>query len=195
MDTPEPRMAKPMAKPSYVGVNDLTAEVLSLAFDPTYVPFGAACPDHSLFPTKKLARILAAVGRNDPTLLGRYAMNWAYWYYKQWFPRKGFSKKPPGISRSKMAMVMDCPAYNIGWNAASFSWGTDINPWVYTPWDPYYPFRHPGKTANVAYMDGHVERVGSFAQGRGDPVYWPVYDTDPDGTPPSSGVAYAVYPY
>src|SRR6478672_10759941 len=42
-DTPEPRMAKPMAKPSYVGVNDLTAEVLTLATDPSYVPFGAAC--------------------------------------------------------------------------------------------------------------------------------------------------------
>jgi DNA-binding transcriptional MocR family regulator len=77
-DAPEPRMAKPMAKPSHVGVNDLTAEVLTLACDPTYVPFGAACPHHSLFPTKKLARILAAVGRNDPALLGRYAMNWAY---------------------------------------------------------------------------------------------------------------------
>ena len=77
-DAPEPRMAKPMAKPSYVGVNDLTAEVLTLATDPSYVPFGAACPHHSLFPTKKLARILAAVGRNDPALLGRYAMNWAY---------------------------------------------------------------------------------------------------------------------
>ena len=52
-DTPEPRMARPMAKPSYVGVNDLTAEVLTLAVDPRYVPFGAACPDHTLFPTKK----------------------------------------------------------------------------------------------------------------------------------------------
>lgn len=77
-NAPEPRMAKPMAKPSAVGVNDLTAEVLSLASDPRYVPFGAACPDHSLFPTKKLARILAAVGRNDPSLLGRYAMSSAY---------------------------------------------------------------------------------------------------------------------
>jgi DNA-binding transcriptional MocR family regulator len=78
LDVPEPRMARPMARPSYVGVSDLTAEVLALAFDPSYVPFGAACPDHSLFPTRKLARILAAVGRNDPALLGRYAMNWAF---------------------------------------------------------------------------------------------------------------------
>src|SRR4051812_32146198 len=77
-NVPEPRMARPMAKPSYVGMKDLTAEMLSVAVDPSYVPFGAACPDPSLFPTKKLARILAAVGRNDPALLGRYAMNWAY---------------------------------------------------------------------------------------------------------------------
>lgn len=78
MDIPEPRMAKPMAKPTFVGVNDLAAELFSLATDPNYVPFGAACPDHSLFPTKKLARILASVGRNDPSLLGRYAMSVAY---------------------------------------------------------------------------------------------------------------------
>lgn len=78
MDIPEPRMAKPMAKPTFVGVNDLAAELFSLATDASYVPFGAACPDHSLFPTKKLARILASVGRNDPSLLGRYAMSVAY---------------------------------------------------------------------------------------------------------------------
>jgi DNA-binding transcriptional MocR family regulator len=77
-DAPEPRIARPMARPSYVGVKDLTAEIMGFAVDPSYVPLGAACPDHTLFPTRKLARILAAVGRNDPTLLGRYAMNWAY---------------------------------------------------------------------------------------------------------------------
>lgn len=78
LDTPEPRMARPMARPSYVGMKDLTAEVLSYAVDPAYVPFGAACPDHTLFPTKKLARIMAAVGRDDPSILGRYSMNWAF---------------------------------------------------------------------------------------------------------------------
>jgi DNA-binding transcriptional MocR family regulator len=46
--------------------------------DPTYVPLGSACPDPSLFPTKKLARILASAGRNEPALLGRYSMNWAF---------------------------------------------------------------------------------------------------------------------
>lgn len=75
---PEPRMAKPMAKPAYVGANDLTAEILELAFHPDYIPFGAACPHHSLFPTKKLARILGSVARRDPSLLGRASMNAGY---------------------------------------------------------------------------------------------------------------------
>ncbi len=75
---PEPRMARPMAKPSYVGVNDLTAEVLDRSVDPDYIPFGAACSHHSLFPTKKLARLLGSVARRDPSILGRYGLNWAF---------------------------------------------------------------------------------------------------------------------
>jgi len=75
---PEPRMARPMAKPSYVGVNDLTAEVMDYALKTDYVPFGSACPHHSLFPTKKLARILGSVARRDPTLLVRSGLNHGY---------------------------------------------------------------------------------------------------------------------
>ena len=75
---PEPRMAKPMAKPAYVGVNDLTAEVMEYALKPDYMPFGSACPHHSLFPTKKLARILGSVARRDPSLIGRAGMNPGY---------------------------------------------------------------------------------------------------------------------
>src|SRR3954463_5036434 len=59
-DTPVPRMARPMAKPSYVGVNDLTADVMRCSADPNYVALGAACPASSLFPTKKLARLLGS---------------------------------------------------------------------------------------------------------------------------------------
>jgi len=75
---PEPRMAKPMAKPSYVGVNDLTAEVLEYALNADYIPFGSACAHHSLFPTKKLARILGSVARRDPSLIGRAGLNWGH---------------------------------------------------------------------------------------------------------------------
>jgi DNA-binding transcriptional MocR family regulator len=77
LDVPEPRMAKPMAA-RVTSASTISPRRCSRSRDPSTCPFGAACPHHSLFPTKKLARILAAVGRNDPALLGRYAMNWAY---------------------------------------------------------------------------------------------------------------------
>ncbi len=75
---PEPRMARPMARPSEVGVSDLAAEVIDASGDSGYLALGAACPHHSLFPNKKIARLLGAVGRDDPSLLGRYAMNSSY---------------------------------------------------------------------------------------------------------------------
>ncbi len=106
-DAPEPRMARPMAKPSYVGVNDLTAEIMNLAMDPSYVPLGAACPDHTLFPTKKLARILAAVGRNDPALLGRYAMNWAYDPLTREIARRYLQAGTP-LSHDELVITIGC---------------------------------------------------------------------------------------
>ncbi|HUJ44618.1 MAG TPA: PLP-dependent aminotransferase family protein [Opitutaceae bacterium] len=78
LSVPEPRMARPMARPAYVSTGDLLARMRELALDPNYVPFATACPHHSLFPAKKLARLLGSVSRNDPTLVGRYAMNWTY---------------------------------------------------------------------------------------------------------------------
>ncbi len=76
--SPEPRMAKPMAKPSYVGVKDLTAEIVERSGNTDFMPFGAACPHHSLFPNKKLARLLGSVARRDATLISRHSMNWGY---------------------------------------------------------------------------------------------------------------------
>jgi len=78
IDTPEPRMARPMSRPAYVSTSDLTADFMANATDPSCVQLGAACPDSSLFPAKKLARLLGSVARNDPSLIGRYTVNWAY---------------------------------------------------------------------------------------------------------------------
>jgi hypothetical protein len=69
-------MAKPMAKPAYVGVKDLTTAVMERSANSDFMPFGAACPHHSLFPNKKLARLLGSVARRDPTLISRLGMNW-----------------------------------------------------------------------------------------------------------------------
>lgn len=78
LSVPAPRMARPMLRPAYVSLGDLTTRMRELALDLNYVPFATACPHHSLFPTKKLARLLGSVSRSDPSLVGRYAMNWAY---------------------------------------------------------------------------------------------------------------------
>lgn len=77
-EIPEPRIARPMAKPAYVSTSDLTADFLARASDPACLQLGAACPDASLFPAQKLARLLGSVARNEPSLIGRYALNWAY---------------------------------------------------------------------------------------------------------------------
>jgi DNA-binding transcriptional MocR family regulator len=117
--TPEPRMARPMAKPSYVGVNDLTAEVLQHATDPSYVPLGAACPDHTLFPTKKLARILGAIGRNDPALLGRYAMNWAYEPLTREIARRYLQAGAPLGHDELVVTIGCCEAINLSLRAVT----------------------------------------------------------------------------
>jgi len=77
-EIPEPRMARPMSRPAFVGTNNLTADFMARASDPVCVQLGAACPDASLFPAQKLARLLGSVARNDPSLIGRYAVNSAY---------------------------------------------------------------------------------------------------------------------
>ncbi len=77
-EIPEPRMARPMARPAYVSTSELTADFMARASDPSCVQLGAACPDASLFPAQKLARLLGAAARNEPSLIGRYAVNWAH---------------------------------------------------------------------------------------------------------------------
>ncbi|HEY0946383.1 MAG TPA: PLP-dependent aminotransferase family protein [Opitutaceae bacterium] len=106
-EAPEPRMAKPMAKPTNVGVSDLAADIMSFSVDPSYVPFGAACPDYTLFPTKKLARLMGAVGRDDPALLGRYAMNWAYDPLTREIARRYLQAGAP-LSHEELVVTLGC---------------------------------------------------------------------------------------
>lgn len=107
LNIPEPRMARPMAKPSYVGVNDLTAEVLAHSVDPSYVSLGAACPAPSLFPTKKLARILGSAARNDPSLIGRYSMTWAYEPLTREIARR-YLQAGAALSHDELVITVGC---------------------------------------------------------------------------------------
>ncbi len=107
LDIPEPRMARPMAKPSYVGVNDLTAEVLAHSVDPSFISLGAACPAASLFPAKKLARVLGSAARNDPSLIGRYSMNWAYEPLAREIARR-YLQAGATISHDEIVITLGC---------------------------------------------------------------------------------------
>lgn len=104
---PEPRMARSMAKPAYVGTNDIAAEVFSHASEPEFIPLGAACPDPSLFPNRKLARILGAVVRDDPALLGRYAMSCAYEPLAREIARRYLQAGAP-LSHDELVVTIGC---------------------------------------------------------------------------------------
>lgn len=106
-ETPEPRMARPMAKPSVVGISDLAAGFMRASSDPALVPLGGACPEPSLFPTAKLARLLGAAGRDDPNLLGRYAMNAAYDPLAREIARRYLQTGAP-ISHDELVITLGC---------------------------------------------------------------------------------------
>ena len=78
VDYPLPQMAPPMARPSYVGVDDLAADVMTTSASPGNVAFGWATPDPELFPNRRLARMLSSIIRDDPAWLARSALNWGY---------------------------------------------------------------------------------------------------------------------
>jgi DNA-binding transcriptional MocR family regulator len=78
LSAPEPRMARPMGKPSFVGPPDVAGDLIAHSLDPRCVQLGAACPDPSLFPVRKLARLLGSVVRDDPALIGTYCLSFAY---------------------------------------------------------------------------------------------------------------------
>ena len=116
---PEPRVARPMAQPSYVGVKDLTAEILSKIGAPGSLPFGTACPDPSLFPTKKLARILGAVVRHDPALLGRYPLTNAYEPLSREIARRYLQAGAPLAHDELVVTVGCCEALNLSLRAVT----------------------------------------------------------------------------
>ena len=105
---PEPRMARPMAKPAYVGDNDLAPSIVAQSEEPEFLPLGAACPDPALFPNRKLARILGAVVRDDPALLGRYAMNSAHEPLAREIARRYLQAGAP-LNHDELVITSDVP--------------------------------------------------------------------------------------
>lgn len=105
--SPEPRMARPMAKPAYVGIKDLTTAVIERSADPDFMPFGAACPHHSLFPNEKLARLLGSVARREPSLVSRHAFNWGYEPLTREISRRYLQAGVP-LAHDEMVVTVGC---------------------------------------------------------------------------------------
>jgi prepilin-type N-terminal cleavage/methylation domain-containing protein/prepilin-type processing-associated H-X9-DG protein len=113
--------------------------------------------------------------------------------------RAGFSKAPtdcvscngggisPGgpiaSSRSTAPFVMDCADWNYGSNPNFYDLIDDPTKWK----DPacpslsnyYYTFRHPGNSANVLYLDGHVESVRPIYMGGGKILWAWIWNYNP----------------
>jgi prepilin-type processing-associated H-X9-DG protein len=100
-----------------------------------------------------------------------YSMAWSinqYYYYCGYGcttrPRRGFSRPTdnPG-GRTSAPLVMDKPAPGFGWVGNYQAWDIDFTPEgtlaaYYSP-GIHYMFRHPGRRANVLYLDGHVGTI------------------------------------
>ncbi len=60
----EPRVSRPAAAATSVGVGALQSRLFEVARDADIIPFGAASPGAALFPVEKLGRIMASVSRS-----------------------------------------------------------------------------------------------------------------------------------
>jgi DNA-binding transcriptional MocR family regulator len=78
VDYPLPHIAPPMARPSYIGISDFAAEVMTGSAAPGNVSFAWGTPDASLFPNRKISRLLSSIIRDDPGWLARSTLNWGY---------------------------------------------------------------------------------------------------------------------
>lgn len=108
-----------------------------------------------------------------------YAINFSFSYYDTAVPRRAFGRRPDFAELQDAPMVMDCPSWNVGWCPARFVWTIDNT----SDYEPFYPYRHQGRTANILYMDGHVDKAKSYALGEGPMIYKNLYATCPCGTP------------
>jgi prepilin-type N-terminal cleavage/methylation domain-containing protein/prepilin-type processing-associated H-X9-DG protein len=113
--------------------------------------------------------------------------------------RAGFSKAPmdcsscngggisPGgvmaSSRATAPFMMDCTDWNYGTSPA-FHDLIDSPTYWRDPGCPslsnyYYAFRHPGNTANMLYLDGHLETVKPVYMGGGKPLWAWIWNYNP----------------
>jgi prepilin-type processing-associated H-X9-DG protein len=105
---------------------------------------------------------------NNELAATSYAMNWSvsrYCYSRVHIGgactttdiyRKGMARGPQDGKPGEAPFIMDCQDWNLWWTYPYFI-DPDYDPYWDTMW--WYAFRHPGQTASMLYMDGHVQAV------------------------------------
>jgi prepilin-type processing-associated H-X9-DG protein/prepilin-type N-terminal cleavage/methylation domain-containing protein len=92
--------------------------------------------------------------------------------------RKGFLKGPETMPAHEARIVVDTPDWGGFWVLAYYDWGID------QPFGPPflpetgYAYRHPGRTLNALYMDGHVEATAPMSK-TGKYVYQDLWNDPP----------------
>lgn len=69
---PEPDTSRPPRRSVPVGISALAAKIMSLAHDPDFVSFGAACPDASLFAQERVRRAVSRATQRHRATLCQY---------------------------------------------------------------------------------------------------------------------------
>lgn len=116
-EPPEPRVVSPAMEASYVGVSDLGAKVMTLSANSAFVPFGSGHPHASLFPNRKLSRLLGAIARQDPDLVNSHALNWSYDLLTREIARR-YLELGAGFSPDEIVVTLGCTeALNLGLRA------------------------------------------------------------------------------
>ena len=69
---PEPEFQRSRSAPTEIGIGDLLNEVVNSIGDPAKAPLGAAAACPSLYPNRKLNRIIQRITRDNPTHSSRY---------------------------------------------------------------------------------------------------------------------------
>jgi prepilin-type N-terminal cleavage/methylation domain-containing protein/prepilin-type processing-associated H-X9-DG protein len=113
------------------------------------------------------------------TMAGSYVMNFSiaqhahYVGYGGLDPAKCFRKRflrgPETMRSSEARIVVDTPDWGAFWVLAYFDYNIDA-PFATSFPETSYAYRHPGRTLNALYMDGHVAAHGHVLR-TGVPIY------------------------
>jgi DNA-binding transcriptional MocR family regulator len=73
VDVDEPVTTRPPPAPHTVGIDSIMVQLIDASQNPRIASLGTAIPDADLFPMHRLQKVLSALARRNPRLLGEYS--------------------------------------------------------------------------------------------------------------------------